>query len=136
MSNTFETGSKVPVVGSDLAFTITGVSQNWQVIDGTFSDAPPMLEVLNSDGSTGGRIWYNTSKSQKLSLDIVVTGSDETGAGTNNGAFPAVGAVVAITSASKQLGTLPGNWTVASRTEKFSNTAMQTWSVELLKSVV
>lgn len=137
MANSVE-GSKIPVVGLDVVCkngSSGGATLAWVVTDASFDGTPPVIELTAQDGSTGGRIAYNTAFSPKLTLDVVIYGTDESTAGTANGSGPTTFQVINLSSASKHqhfaasgTGT---DWTIQSRSAKSSNTGMQTWSLTL-----
>ena len=137
MANIVDSGlSKIPVVGEDITVSYSAATQPWIVTDISYDNSPPVVEVLDQDGTTAGRVAYNTTKSQKCTLDVIVYGTSESDAGSKNstavsGAL-SIFSTLTLASAAKH-SHLAGTWSVQSAKAKASNTGMQTWSVELAR---
>jgi hypothetical protein len=142
MANAVE-GTKIPVVGMDITCTVSSTLQPWVVVDASYDPTPPIIEVVDVDGTPVGRVAYNTARCKKLSLDIIVTGqstgANEAGAASANTTALTTGlaqfAQVLIASPSSKAAHLAGTWSVQSAKAKSSNTGMQTWALELLPSI-
>lgn len=119
-----------PVFGEDIV--ITGYEAKLEVIGHTFKPAADEVTARNAVGDTKIRVLYDIGQNDELSLDVFVKGADASAANANNEPI-AVGTTIAITS-TKHPKTV-GNWLVKPGEQTGSNTAISTWSINLVRKL-
>lgn len=126
MATVFDGTTFIPVFGNDVS--VSGI--DCLVISVNYTDSPPLTEVRNGAGDTSMRVWSDTVKSKRLSLEVVPYGGSQALAATETGSIAAAGGAVTLASAYGQAGGISA-WVVISKSVKASNSDVQSVSLEL-----
>ena len=132
MATVFDGTTYIPVFGNDIVLTVTtgGASITALVVSASYTDNPPLTEIKNGSGDVSMRVWSDTDKSKRLSLELVVYAGSQALAGDATEGIPDAGGGITIASADK-LTEGAGTWKVLSKSIKATNSDVQSVSLEL-----
>jgi hypothetical protein len=128
MAATVEAGSgNFPVIGLDITCTATvGGLQAWLVQSASVEPDAKRIEIADGLGVTKARGWWDELQQRTLTMEVIITGTNQAGAYSANTLLTIGGKY---TMASTTNPAFAGSWTLDKAVPSVNNTGAQSYSL-------